>query len=143
MEATIFKRKKDGVLFFLAFYSIAEGSKAEFMNKERDEVYKMDEVIRNVKEFEMVAGDQNINQCWTAVLDGETELFRVNNWGELIRNPRVKEGKFYYMNGKRNRIDSIGSWDENAVAYRVMYGGQNGGACFDTDFWIKPNQKTL
>jgi len=46
------------------------------------------------------------------------------------------------MNGKRNRIDMVGAWDEEVKAYRVSYGGKKGGCAFDTDFWVKPEQET-
>lgn len=138
MKQTVYKRKKDGVLFYMEFYSITEPAKAELRNKDGDERYFIDEVIRNHKEFEQVDGELDF---FTAKL--ANEIVRINKYGELMRNPRVVEGKFYYKDGKRNRIDAVGAWDESANAYRVLYGGKKGGCAFDTDFWVKPEQETV
>ena len=139
MKQTIFKRRIDGKLFYLW---LIDSQRAEFKSSVYDDLdterYFMDEVIRNHNEFEFIDGEQEINHCWTAKLGNE--IVRVNNYGELIPNPRIEEGRFYFMNGKKNRIDSIGSWDEDAKAYRVMYGGKKGGCAFDTDFWVKSEQ---
>jgi len=138
MKQTVYKRKKDGVLFYVEFYSIAEPAKAELRNKDGDERYFIDEVIRNHKEFEQVDGELDF---FTAKL--ANEIVRVNKYGEFMRNPRVEEGKFYLKDGKRNRIDMVGAWDEQANAYRVIYGGKKGACAFDTDFWVKPEQETV
>lgn len=138
MKQTIFKRKKDGVFFYLAFHSIAKPAEADFRTKDGEERYFMDEVIRNHKEFEQVDGELDF---FTAKIG--VEIVRVNKYGEFMRNPRVQEGKFYYKDGKRNRIDMVGAWDEDANAYRVIYGGKKGGVAFDTDFWVKPEQETI
>lgn len=138
MKQTIFKRRKDGLLFFLAFYSIAEPAKADFRTEDGDERYAMDEVIRNHNEFQFIDGEQEINHCWTAKLGNE--IVRVNDYGERIPNPKVEEDKSYTLssapNGRKYKIVSIGSWDEDKQAYRLIYyGGKNHEGCgFDTDF---------
>lgn len=140
MKQTIYRRYKDGVLFYAMFATILPyNDKACFRTADGvDEHYAMDEVIHNSKEFEQIDGEMDF---YTA-RKGE-EIVRVNKYGEFMRNPRVVEGKFYYKDGKRNRIDMVGAWDESANAYRVIYGGKKGACAFDTDFWVKPEQETV
>lgn len=141
MKQTIFKRRKDNVLFYL-WFPTTTSTKAEFRTSIYDDLdterYAMDEVIRNHKEFEFIDGEQEINHCWTAKLGNE--IVRVNNWGELIHSPKVDIGRSYALKAKPTgrvyKIVSIGSWDEDAKAYRLIYyGGKNHEGCgLDTDF---------
>lgn len=142
---TTFKRKSDGVLFYLGFYPLmpnpenkpltkedvikagfklkdlkrVKPGKADFMKENGiGERYYFEEIINN-PEFEMVNGDQSINCCWTAKRMGE--IVRVNDRGELIRNPRMLEGAKFEFLGKTGTLDSIGSWDDKKKAYRILY----------------------
>ena len=60
------------------------------------------------------------------------------------RSPLVEEDKLYPLTtkptGRLYRIISVGAWDEEANAYRLMYESANRkiqGSGYDTDFNVK------
>ncbi len=141
MKQTVFKRKKDGVFFYLIFprFHPQHNGRACFRDVDINncEHFTMDEVINNRAEFEQVDGEMDF---YTAIKDDQ--VVRVNKYGELMRNPRVEEDAKYRLkdatDGRKYQIDMVGAWDEEKSAYRLIYSkSKKEQLCgYDTDFKV-------